>query len=415
MASIETRGKWIRITVERTENGKRVVYRDKIPVGSKQKAIDAAVASLETSVNQGKLTSAMMGATVGTFAQEWFTHHVKTELAASTQDEYQRKLNKFILPNLGGDKIRDVRPQRIIKLLEDLKAKLENDKEEKLNKMHEEYEAGKRTFDTIEKYKQQNTGARQVKYVFQVLNSMFQSAVYWQVIPVNPCASVKTPQYKAPEAGFYDEEQAGAFLAALETIPPEWMAYRLAATLSIFTTLRRSEVLGLGEDDIDLIKHTVTVRQKLYWSKEKGFVLESPKTDKSARTVNIGEYTVALIKEYMAIKNAQTGKVIEIKKRDQSRLLLLDHEGQPIKPYLITSWFSRFIKRHGLSHLSFHGLRHTAVTNMISNGFDLSTVAGVAGHSTPTTTSNIYAHAIENNKKAASNAIESSLLKHKNG
>lgn len=415
MASIETRGKWIRITVERTENGKRVVYRDKVPVGTKQKAIDAAVASLETSVNQGKLTSAMMGATVGTFAQEWFTNHVKADLAASTQDEYKHMLNKFILPAIGKEKIRDVRPQNIIKMLEDRKAALLASKEKNILKMQEECDAGKRDPATLEKYRRRNIGARQIKYVFQVTNSMFQTAVYWQVIPINPCASVKAPRYKAPEAGFYDEEQAGAFLAALETIPPEWMAYRLAATLSIFTTLRRSEVLGLGEDDVNLINHTLTVRQKLYWSKDKGFVLEAPKTEKSARTVNLGEYTVALIKEYLTIKSAQTGKVVEIGKRDQSRLLLLDHEGQPIKPYLLTSWFARFIKQHGLSHLSFHGLRHTAVTNMISNGFDLATAAGVAGHSTPVTTSNIYAHAIQNNKKAASNAIESSLLKHKNG
>lgn len=144
--------------------------------------------------------------------------------------------------------------------------------------------------------------------------------------------------------------------------------------------------------------------QTLYWSKTDGFVYSEPKTDKSARTVNLGEYVVSLLEEYLDYKDSLSGRTVEVgNKYNRDRLVLTDLLENPIKPYLITSWFARFIKQHKLPHLSFHGLRHTAVSNMI------------AGHSQKSTTANIYAHAIENNKKAASNALEINLLKQRNG
>lgn len=213
MAYIEKRGKgWI-ITVKRQENGRLIKHRKHVTGDLKPKEIEKIAREFEVEIDQGKQTSAMMGATVAYLAQEWFTHHVKAELASSTQDEYKKKLNEFILPYLGNIKIRDLRPQDIIKFMD----KLSDDQMK----------------------------PRTLKYCFQVLRSMLSTAVNWQVIQSNPCASVRPPRYKAPEAAFYDPEQAGKFLAALETIPPEWMHYRIAGTLSIFTTLRRSEVLGL--------------------------------------------------------------------------------------------------------------------------------------------------------------------------
>lgn len=416
MASVEKRGNWWRITISRVENGKEVKYRKKLPGDMRLKDVDKEAKAFETDVNQGKETSVMMGATVAEFAQEWFTHHVKSDLASSIQDEYKSKLNNFILPALGGIRIRDLRPQHIIKFLNDTKQQLDDAKQVKLEKMLAECEAGIRTVETVENYKRINSGARQIKYCYQVLNSMLASAVYWQVLPINPCASVKAPKYKAPEAGFYDADEAGAFLAALEGMPSEWMHYRIAATLSIFTTLRRSEVLGLRWQDVDFENHTLTVAQKLYWSKGMGFILEEPKTDKSARTVNLGEYTIALLKAYLDIQNSASTRKVEVgNKYNRSGLIIVDHAGQPIKPYLITNWFSRFLRLNNLPHLSFHGLRHTAITNMIHGGFDLMTAGEIAGHSQKSTTANIYAHVIENNKKAASNALEINLLRHRNG
>ena len=59
--------------------------------------------------------------------------------------------------------------------------------------------------------------------------------------------------------------------------------------------------------------------------------------------------------------------------------------------------------------LNVHSLRHTAASLFIASGTDVGTVAGLLGHSQPSTTLNIYTHAFDKNKKAASQIMQSSL------
>jgi integrase len=46
---------------------------------------------------------------------------------------------------------------------------------------------------------------------------------------------------------------------------------------------------------------------------------------------------------------------------------------------------------------------------MIAGGADVATVAGILGHSQPSTTLNIYTHAFDKNKKAASAGLQGML------
>ena len=46
---------------------------------------------------------------------------------------------------------------------------------------------------------------------------------------------------------------------------------------------------------------------------------------------------------------------------------------------------------------------------MIAGGTDMATVAGILGHSHPSTTLDIYTHAFDKNKKAASQIMQSRL------
>ena len=59
--------------------------------------------------------------------------------------------------------------------------------------------------------------------------------------------------------------------------------------------------------------------------------------------------------------------------------------------------------------LNVHSLRHTAASLFIASGTDVGTVAGLLGHSQPSTTLDIYTHAFDKNKKAASQIMQSNL------
>ncbi len=70
---------------------------------------------------------------------------------------------------------------------------------------------------------------------------------------------------------------------------------------------------------------------------------------------------------------------------------------------------SVFLKNGLPEQLNVHSLRHTAASLMIAGGADVATVAGILGHSQPSTTLDIYTHAFDKNKKAASAKLQGML------
>ena len=82
----------------------------------------------------------------------------------------------------------------------------------------------------------------------------------------------------------------------------------------------------------------------------------------------------------------------------------------PITPSTFTWRFKLILKKHGLpEYLNAHSLRHTNASLLIANGTDVATVAGLLGHSQPSTTFDIYTHAFEKNKQAASKVLQEGL------
>jgi len=75
-------------------------------------------------------------------------------------------------------------------------------------------------------------------------------------------------------------------------------------------------------------------------------------------------------------------------------------------------WLKKTIARYNECHdeklplITFHGLRHTNATLLISQGIDPRTVSGRLGHKDVSTTLNIYTHAIKSRDKAAADTLE---------
>ena len=82
----------------------------------------------------------------------------------------------------------------------------------------------------------------------------------------------------------------------------------------------------------------------------------------------------------------------------------------PMTPSSFTWRFKLILKKHGLpENLNVHSLRHTNASLLIAGGTDVATVAGLLGHSQPSTTLDIYTHAFDKNKRAASEALHKGL------
>ena len=74
------------------------------------------------------------------------------------------------------------------------------------------------------------------------------------------------------------------------------------------------------------------------------------------------------------------------KKWVESGKLFTKENGKPIYPDTPAKWFVKFIKRTNLPIITFHQLRHTYGSLLISQGVDIVTVSKLMGHSSPAVT-----------------------------
>ena len=75
-------------------------------------------------------------------------------------------------------------------------------------------------------------------------------------------------------------------------------------------------------------------------------------------------------------------------------------------PSTFTWRFKKILKANDLpTDLNVHSLHHTAASLFIASGTDVGTVAGLLGHSQPSTTLDIYTHAFDKNKKGRQRRI----------
>lgn len=74
-----------------------------------------------------------------------------------------------------------------------------------------------------------------------------------------------------------------------------------------------------------------------------------------------------------------------------------------------TKILDQIIKKHNLKRITFHGLRHTNVTLMISKGIQTQIISRKVGHSSLQTTDRVYSHFFEDEFKDVSNVMEEFL------
>ena len=236
------------------------------------------------------------------------------------------------------------------------------------------------------------------------LSAMLETAVQWQYIPSNPCRRVKAPRTDESESSYLDEDQAVALISALDDAP---IQYRTAVLLLMNTGLRRGELCGLEWRDIDFEKGILSVRRNSIYIPGKGISDQTPKTRNSARSIKLPESSIQLLKKYRAWQ-AERRLMLGDWWHDSGKLFTKDN-GEPMHPDSLTNWFSKFIKRNDLPHVTLHGLRHTNATLLIAAGTNIRTVAARLGHSRASTTANIYAHAIQSADAIAAEALDAVL------
>ena len=322
-------------------------------------------------IEPGKLTFA-------DFVERWLKDYAESNLAPKTLFHYKKMLDSRILPAMGHLKIEQIKPTHLLEFYANLQEEgIRNDGR-----------PGTLSAKTILKH-------------HRIISSILNDAVQWQVLASNPASRVKPPKTTKKQAACYDEEQVAKLMEALEN---EQLKYKTLIYLAIFTGCRRGELMGLEWQDIDFNKGTLEIRQASQYLPGQGTFTKGPKNESSERLMALPASIMTLLKQYKTYQAAERLKVGDLWKG--SDRLFATWDGQPMHPDTISKWFPKFLKRHGLPPLPFHGLRHTAATMLINQGLPAKSISGRLGHADIGTTYNIYGHYLKSADREAADRLE---------
>lgn len=224
------------------------------------------------------------------------------------------------------------------------------------------------------------------------------------LIPYNPADRVERPRKNSFSSEIYGDKELEALFAAAKGTRLE-----LAVILGAFYGLRRSEIVGLKWDAIDFEKKRFsiqyTVTETNIGGKQTIVEKERTKTKSSRRTLPIVEPFEKLLLELRTAQEENRRVCGRSYCTDYLEFVYVDELGQRIKPGYITMAFQKLLQKNGLKRIRFHDLRHSCASLLYEHGVSLKDIQEWLGHSTISTTANIYTHLDYSSKETSANAI----------
>jgi integrase len=371
--------------------------------------------------------------TFGQFADLWHSERVTCGIIAESSAEKDSYLVRRLNRHIGDMKLRDITTNDVSTLLVVLA--------------------------------KNGTSANSIHALFAIMKSILKAAVNRDLLMRNPCDRVSAPRIPESTRRALSESELARFTRRLadyyipstehsaqrntQMITRPMDGYGMTVWIALATGMRKSEILGLQWACIDLSNGFIDVKQTLKHKQKLGQNPVQPRAKSRAgrRRIPIDTETVTRLRDWRAqqaeyflatigsmptsespvISNERCGFLNQHNfdrwwrdfcvrigfarwiDDDENEIppQLLNDKGHPVddsgRPYSRNNQKPRITRHYDGLHL--HELRHTYGTLMVANGVDLKTVQYLMGHSSASVTLNLYAHAQEAQKRAASDLI----------
>ena len=301
----------------------------------------------------------------GQFLNDWLGRYVSKRVRGSTMDGYRQRA-KHIVDGLGDVSIVDLRPDHLIEYYD---SKLSNLSASTITKHH------------------------------HLIVDCLSDAVKWNLVARNVGIAVEPPRAPKKEMRALSVSETHRFLDTCTTEPWRTIFHTL-----IWTGIRRSELLGLQWNDLDLDMALMTIRRSLVRLQNGTYVTDEPKTSSGARSLDLAPSTCLLLKQHRADQERDV-ELLGIPS-SQANFVFGHPDGTPRTPSTVTQQFRRIASRAGLSGVRLHDLRHTHASLMLQQGTDIKTISTRLGHSSVAFTMDTYAHLLPGMQKAAMEKFE---------
>ncbi len=199
-----------------------------------------------------------------------------------------------------------------------------------------------------------------LKTVHNQLSAIFNHAVKFYELDSNPAAKVgNMGKEKTHEMLFWTKAEYLKFAEAIMDKPISYYAFEVL----YWCGLRLGELLALTPADFDFDKKMLHIT-KSYQRIGTEDVITDPKTPKSIRNVQIPEFLVEEMKDYMASLYGVA---------DDERMF-------PITKSYLHHEMRRGSEKAGIKKIRIHDLRHSHVSLLIDMGFSAVAIANRVGH-----------------------------------
>lgn len=198
---------------------------------------------------------------------------------------------------------------------------------------------------------------------------------FYNIVKANPCKNVII---KNEPSGKIRVLEPGELDDLLARSCDYGAKVHLGILISAYTGLRLGEVAGLRWEDFDLQNGFIRVKRQMLAQDHGDGLICPPKTASSVRTVPIP----SRLRDAVRAFQPSTGQIFTLSDRRKMASAVSE-----------------------VSHVTFHALRHTFATTLISHGVDVKTVAALLGDRMETVMKT-YIHYTDDMRKSAARDIE---------
>lgn len=211
--------------------------------------------------------------------------------------------------------------------------------------------------------------ARSVNRKLSTLKSFYKYLLKIGEININPVKKITGPKIPKPIPAFVNTTDMDEILDDIN-FDKSFESLRDQIMIELFyaTGIRRAELIGLKDTDIDFSNETIQVTGKR----------------NKQRIIPFSDGMKTLLEEYISTRNKEVEAI--------SGYFFVRDNGKQLYPMLVHRIVNDHLKQvPTLSKTSPHVLRHSFATSMLNNGADINAVKELLGHSSLAATE-IYTH-----------------------
>lgn len=314
-------------------DGSRKFFRAKT-----QAELDEKVMKAQILVNAG--VDICSEETFGHFAQMWYDLYKKPYLRENSLIAVRYVLNQYILPAIGGYRLRDITPMQIQAIMAGLSDK---------------------------------SSSVQSKVLINLRN-IFNTAQENGLVAKSPVSNMLKPGgRKTQEKEALTVQESNQLLERVKNTRAK--TFLLTA---LHTGMRRGEIVGLQWEDIDFEEKVIHIRHNAVIGQHETTVSEDIKTKAGKRDVPLSEE----LELWLAAR----------KKTSHSKYVIAMENHQPLSKSSYRSMWKLIERELPDTHVTAHILRHTYITRLFEAGLDIKEIQYLAGHSTIDMTLRVYTH-----------------------